>query len=325
MPSMRRSHLAGSAFASAILTVSAVAPGVGADAQDETSLCDLLSLGELHGLSDLRYGEPRFGSESFCFLESSPDQIGPHSVNVNVLDAPFGMTIEDFRAAQLESGVDIVDVSVGDLAGFIDASVPDTTSVIVGLDERILSVTVMVETSAEAGDLDPQAYAVRIAEIVVPRFAAGGGGPTIAPAFPQVEGIEWRAERETAGEQFETEANEFERQLVDTLIEASGASYEQTTLLNALAFSEADERLGTYLSVRITGADATALEPVFVEWLREASGTDPTTTETEIGGRRVLIMSAGAQRALIHALGETLYLMDLPDEIAATVLVALPE
>lgn len=83
-------------------------------------------------------------------------------------------------------------------------------------------------------------------------------------------------------------------------------------------------RFGTYSAWRIAGADAGALEPVFLDWLREV-GEDAETSATIIGGTEVTAITFGSTGAsyLYASLG-TPYLISLPEELATPVIEQLP-
>lgn len=331
MPSMKPRRVTPVALATILLLVLAWTPISAAEGDGEVSLCDLLTLDELHGLSELRYAEPSFGSDMFCFYEASPDQAGPHSINLDYRELPFGMAVRDMRDALREGGSDIIDVTVGDLPAYIDATYPDSLGLVVGLEDRSLSIIVSIGSSAEAGGLDPSAYALELGEVLVPKLASASTAQepprTDGLAPPPIEGISWDIERELGGEQIRSESEEVELDLWSRLLDASGTGFDQASLLSATARDpETNERVGAYSAWRIVSADAAQLIPVLLEWLRGASGAeDFVATDAVVGGRGVTEVSFGGERrGLVHASGDTLIIIELPDGAAATALERLP-
>lgn len=154
----------------AMLLVGAV-PGVTA-AQTEGTLCDVLPLAELHAIGDLRYAEPEFGDDTFCFYETAAEQTGPHTVNLDFREAPFAIPFEEVRETVRAENPGIEDVTIAGQPGFVDTAIEDVTSLTVGLGERQLSLIISVGASAEAVDLDPVAYLLDIGAIIVPRLIA---------------------------------------------------------------------------------------------------------------------------------------------------------
>ncbi len=125
----------------------------------------------------------------------------------------------------------------------------------------------------------------------------------------------------------QAEADERTQAEFDALLEGTGASYEQASQLFAQAVDpESDEVVGAYSAIRIVDADETLLRETVLGVLRMGDEDDALLfEESEIGGKAVTLITAGDdQRAIVYVVGDTVHLMDMPDEALDLVLASLP-
>ena len=110
------------------------------------------------------------------------------------------------------------------------------------------------------------------------------------------------------------------------LLAEVGASYEQMAILDATVSDEASaSRLGSYLTIRIEGAEASALAPVLVDWLAQLQGESfGSSTESLAGKDAIEVSNEGEPQGYIYAEGDTLHLITLPREAAEALVQALP-
>jgi hypothetical protein len=208
--------------------------------------------------------------------------------------------------------------------GFVDSSAPDSTSVVVGIDDQLLTVSARMTDSAQAGGLDEGQYALDVAELVVPALMVL---PTArAPGTPDVEGLSWRTTRDLVGTELEDSLSDPEREMWDAMLAESGVGFEFASLRDASVFDEiADERAGNFTAMRIAGADAEALLPVLLDWLTSLADVEFEFTTGTTAGKDVTNVAADGQViGVAYTAGDTLYLITMPDETAARVLDQLP-
>lgn len=296
-------------------------------AQDD-SLCDLVSLDDIHALGELRYVVSEYAGPEVCVLDAAPDQEGPHGITIWVNEVPFGMTFEEMRDVQLEQVPTYEDATVGDLPAIFTPEMGSGANVMVGLGENVVTIFASTDESAEGSGLDQADYALAVAEVVLPSLAdAGIGEPaTMAAELPTVEGLAMRTTRSLAGSEIDADVDDALRQLLDVLLAESGASYEQMAILDATVSDEASgSRLGSYLTIGIEGAEASALAPVLVDWLAQLQGEAfGSSTESLAGKDAIEVSNEGEAQGYIYAEGDTLHLITLPREAAEALIQALP-
>jgi len=329
---MRSVHL--SKFAPVLVAAMLLtnAPGATVSAADEDergSLCDVLSLDELHALGPLRYAEPVFGNETRCLYDESSDQVGPHTLGLSLRPIPFGGSFLEFRDTARNIVPGFVEISVGDQPGYIDATIPEAPGLIVGIDDSMLSITWSVGESAEGQGLDGVAYALAVAEIVVPRVAGAidEERAAAAPRPPAVAGVTWTRVSDATAEEFISDDEVGLADLVTGLLEAHGADPAQARLSSATAQpDDAGGPGGLYLALRIDGVEGAQLVPGLLDWMTVAVGDeDLVAVETSVGGKQVTQISLGGQTTgFVYAAGDTMYLLSFPAELATEVLAQLP-
>jgi hypothetical protein len=330
MPPASLRRLTSAALAATLLVIPAGNASFAADADGEPSLCDLLPLEEIHGLSGLRFDEPMFASAAFCVYDFAPEQTGPHGIVINTADVLFGMTFEEWREFVRSETPGIVDVTVGGQPGYIDDSNPGSVVLVVGVGDLYMSIDVAIEDSPEAGDIDPVAYALALGEASVPRALALFDTAPIALnplAPPPLAGVEWDVDREWTGDEIRDGSSEAELGLWDLLLDASGSTFDDASILLATGRdANTRERLGAYSAFRFSGADATVLPPVISEWAREASGADDfEANDVTLGGTDAVEIVFGGQRmGFVHARDDTLFIIELDEERTARILELLP-
>jgi hypothetical protein len=326
--SLRRLPLA--VLATALLVVPAGGSSLAADAEASDSFCGLLPLEELHALSALRYGEPMLESAEFCAYDSAPEQVGPHSVLFYSTALLSDETFAEMRETVRTDAPGIVDVDIAGQPGYIDASDPEMVSLVVGLDDGILTVETSVAGSAEAGDTDAIAYSLAVGESLVPKMVGAPGPESVAADSlnpPAVEGVDWDVYLEWAGTEIRDEASEAELGLFESLLDASGSTFEDMSFVAASGEDAASgDRLGSYLAFRFAGADATALTAVVIEWAREASAADEfDAVDVVLSGHEATeLVVDGETVGHVHARGDRLFLLELSDELTARLLELLP-
>jgi hypothetical protein len=309
--------------ATAGTTVSAV------EGTEEGSLCDVISVDELHSLSPLQYAEPELRSSAFCFYDASPEQLGPHSLNLSLRDVPFGSAFEDFREAVREQFPGIVDVTIGGQQGYADKSFPELPGVIVGIDDSMLSIVPSIGTSDEGQGLDSIDYAMAVAEIIVPRLTGSieQTQATAIPPTPAVDGVEWTRVSESSGEEITSNDDVGFADLLTGLLDAHGADIEQATLLSANARPEnAGDPGGLYVALRISGVEGARLVPGLLDWLSTATVDRAfAAVPATLGGKQATEISLdGETTGFAYATDDTLYLLSFPAELATKVLEQLP-
>lgn len=287
-----------------------------ADAADEGSLCDTITIEELNALGPLQFEPPEFFSGANICAFGPADSSDSYTLYLTV----SGFSLEDMRTAA-EAEPDFVEVLVGDQPAIMAGG-----DLHVGLDEGILSVGVDPD---DAGGIDPVEYIVDIAEIVVPALAAApasdAGGEVTVARPPDVEGIDWRGGQSLSRGQDLME-DENQAALWQPLLDATGAEPAQLVLLNVSAFDDADERLGQYDAIRVAGSDPASFRSALIEWLRTASGGEDASFEDRtLGGKDVVSFSVGGELAgYLYFAGDTAHALTMPEEHAARVLEALP-
>ena len=315
-------------MAAAMVFTASAGTTVTATDVDEGSLCDALSLDELHALGPLRYAEPEFGGPAFCVYEASPDQQGPHSLNLTYREIPFGVAFDDFREGVREQSPGIVDITVGGQPGYADETIPGSPGVLVGIDDSFLAINPNVEASAEGQGVDSIDYAISVAEIVVSRLAESLAAEraTAMPPPPPVDGVEWTRITESIGAEIISNDDVGFADLLTRLLEETGADLEQATLLSATARPEnASDAGGLYLALRINRVEGSRLVPGLLAWLTTATGDrDLSATPTTLGGKEVTEVSVdGETTGFAYGAGDTLYLLSFPAELATKVLAEL--
>jgi hypothetical protein len=232
------------------------------------------------------------------------------------------------REVQLEQVPTYEDATVADLPAIFTPEMGSGANVMVGLGENVVTIFASTDESAEGSGLDQADYALAVAEVILPPLAdAGIGEPaTMAAELPTVEGLAMRTTRSLAGSELDADVDDALRQLLDVLLAESGAGYEQMAILDATVSDEASgSRLGSYLTIGIEGAEASALAPVLVDWLAQLQGeTFGSSTESLAGKDAIEVSNEGEAQGYIYAEGDTLHLITLPREDAEALVQALP-
>jgi arginase len=141
---------------------------------------------------------------------------------------------------------------------------------------------------------------------------------------PPVEGIVWDVVGVTTGAEIEAESSD--QPEWDTLLEATGGTYDQLSQLNAYATdAETAADIGTYSAIRVAGADEEAMRQAFLDLFGQADDPDLLFQEAQIGGRDVMIMiDTPENQGVFVVIGDTAYALELPPERMAAVVEALP-
>lgn len=150
---------------------------------------------------------------------------------------------------------------------------------------------------------------------------------TAMGAPPESDGLQWTDISELLGSEIEATATERSLGEWGALLDATGATFEQATQLNARAVdSETDETIGIYSAIRIAGAQEDQLRDAMLGVLREGPDSEEFLfEEAQIGGKDVTVVIRDTdERAIVYVNGDTAYLLDLPDERLAEVLGRLP-
>lgn len=309
-----RSRVPGAALG-VVLALTVPAAGVSGAEAPTDSLCETISVEQLNALGPLQYAAPEPVIAGMCVFEES-------SGSASLALVISGVSFDLMRTSSPEA----VEAMVGDRpAVAIDGSLH------VGLDEGILSV-ILEFTSADAvGDLDPIAYAIDVAEIVVPALATMSGtddpaspGTLVPP--PEVEGITWGRSQVVNGEEL-MESDEQQQGIWQPLLDAVGLDAAQLFTMDVTAIdAQTEERLGTYSAIQLVGTETDRLRSAIVDWVRSSSGdAGLTTNDVALGGKDVVLLTFSAgNTGYLYVAGDTAHALTIPEAAAATVLEALP-
>ena len=189
----------------------------------------------------------------------------------------------------------------------------------------VVSVALMagstVGAAAQSGsDADPTAEPA-------PGSATPAVESTAMATPPESEGLQWTDIAELLGSEIEATATERSLGEWGALLDATGATFEQTSQLNARAVdSETEETIGMYSAIRIAGAQEVQLQDAMLGVLRGGPDSEEFLfEEAQIGGKDVTVVTRESdERAIVYVNGDTAYLLDLPDARLAEVLGLLP-
>jgi hypothetical protein len=293
---------------SATLCLSAIAAEPPGDA-----LCEAISIEELAALGPLTFETPAEGAPVYCVFEASGD--GSYSLTLATTEASYDL-MRDPGSEEYSPG--------GRPATAFEGSL------IVDLGETRLAVTLDPGDSPDAAGVDPIAYALRVAEVVVPALGVApasdeetAAGDELQP--PPVDGIEWgRTSVVTAAELIE--ANEGQAAVWQPLADAAGVDTTELSLLNANARDAASgEILGTYAAIQVAGLAGEQLKAAIISWMGTVSGEDVSTDVIPLGGKDVTALSAGGElRGYLYVAGDIVHTFTMSEDDAARILRALP-
>ena len=152
----------------------------------------------------------------------------------------------------------------------------------------------------------------------------------VAPAAlvaPEVEGIDWVLLRELEGEEILSafEGDELDDWLL--LLQRTGASLDQLSLLDVRAsFPSEPELSGGFSIIRIAGIEEATFRPILLEWIATRRGVgDFDLDRIELAARDVdLLTFSIEQQGHLYVAGDTAFAVFLPPEYVRSVFTQLP-
>ena len=289
---------------------------------DESSLCDAITLAEIHALSPLRFEEPSDGSAfggTFCQFGSAQAEAEFYQLGLGLSDLA---TVELARE-QLPGGLDLT--VAGRPAYLVEQpdNVPPGVQLLVDLGPESLSVSVSVP-EGQLG-LDPNDLVIGVAEVAAPRLLDAVESADAQLGVPDVDGIEWGRNQDVATAEELIERDEAQAAIWQPILDATGAEPSELLILNVRAFKPGTtDELGFYGALRIVDVDENALRTGFIDFMRNQAG-DVVLEDISLGGRDVQRMAAGDQiSGVLYFDGDTAHVFTMSEEDAALVIAALP-
>jgi hypothetical protein len=322
MSSKLRAVLGSSTLALALVFPVGVEMTAADDPAAAASLCDLVDLSGLNARSGLAF-ERALDEPSICNLVSPADE-GFHSLQL----ATRPGALEDVRQGDSS---EVTLAGVGGLATVIDGNAEVYVDLGAG---RLLRVGVTAGAPGSSG-LEPLELGLAIAETAGARLGSSSSGdpsgaeaePSARLAPPAVEGLDLGTVRfEGDGPTLQDEQPGMAGALAP-LLEAAGTDAASLTVYQADSGGQSTAPgYQAYLAVRVAGVDAGTLGPALLAALGLVDGPDFEVVESELGGKAVVRVTAAQlpdAEVYVYDAGDTAYLLQLDEEIAARLLQAL--
>lgn len=310
-----RSRLPGTSLGVALLLALPAAGVSGAASPAAGTLCDTISVAELDAIGPFQYAAPELATADLCAFRTV-------SGSTSLTLVLSGISFDLMRSSMPEA----VDIMVGDRpAVAIDGDLH------VGLEDGLLSVIPEIGSADAVGDVDPIAYAIEVAEVVVPALATMSGtqdppsAGTLVPP-PEAEGVTWGRSQVVSGEELFA-SDDQQRGIWQPLLDAVGLDPSQlfTMSVNAVD-TQTGDGIGNYSAIQLVGVEADRVRSAVIDWVRTLSGDDGLEIrDVTLGGKDVVLLTFTAgTTGYVHVAGDTAHALTLPEAIAATVLEALP-
>jgi hypothetical protein len=309
--------------AALVMTVSTTTLLAAEGDADESSLCDAITLAEVHALSPLRFEEPSGGSAfggTYCQFGSPTTEAEYYSLGLGLSD----LATVELAQAQLPGGLDLT--VAGRPAYLVEQpdNVPPGVQLLVDLGPESLSVS--VGASEGQPGLDPNDLVIAVAEVAAPRLLEAVESDDAQLGVPDVDGIEWGRNQDVETAEELIGGDEAQAAIWQPIFDATGAEPSELLILNVRALKPGTtDELGFYGALRIVGVDENALRAGFIDFMRNASGGDVVLEDISLGGRDVQRMAAGDQiNGVLYVDGDTAHTFVMSEEDAARVIAALP-
>jgi hypothetical protein len=290
--------------------------------QDESSLCDAITLVEVHALSPLQFAEPSAGAAfggTYCVFGSPPAAADYYQLGLGL----SGLATVEVVRSELPGGLDL---SVAGRPAYLverPDDVPPGVQLLVDLGPESLSVQVGVPEGQPG--LDPNELVIAVAGVAAPRLLAAVESDDAQLGVPDVDGIEWGRNQDVMTAEELIGGDEAQAAIWQPILDATGAEPSELLILNVRALKPGTtDELGFYGALRIVGADEDALRTGFIDFMRNAAG-DVVLEDISLGGRDVQRMAAGDQiSGVLYVDGDTAHVFTMSEEDATLVIAALP-